>query len=181
MLTTHEVAGDQFAWVRAKGLRGRYELRAEGANTPLAVLNVQDSVGDAEIHGATYHTYHFARVGWLGSRVNVWANSLRAPIAVFRGGWASSSVEIAGSTTYHWKKPHFWTPEHDWVDTAGQVLVRMRPLSGREVRVILEPMAQEKSDVELLVVLGEFLLAVANQDALTGAVMSVVGAGGAGA
>lgn len=178
MLTTHEVAGEQLAWIHANGLRERYELRAADADMPLAVLTVRGSSAEAEI-GST--TYHFARVGWLGSRVNVWENALRAPIAVVRGGFSGGLVEIAGGTMYHWKKPRFWTNERDWVDAAGEVLVRMQPVSAREVRVICEPATRETNNLGLLVVLGEFLLAVANQDAWTAAIVSVVGAGGAGA
>lgn len=174
MLTAHEVAGEQLVWVRARGLKERYELRADSADSAVAELTVRGSRGDAEIGGTMYH---FARAGWLGSRVNVWTNSVRAPIAVVRGGFSGGSVEIAGGTMYHWKKPRFWTNERDWLDAAGEVLVRMQPVSAREVRVICEPAAHETSTLGLLVVLGEFLLAVANQDAWTAAIVSVVAAG----
>jgi len=155
--------GQELQWIRPQRLRLAFELHA--GEVELATL---DWAGRARALGTwAGGQYRIGREGWLRPRTLIYeagSTSSGEPIAVFthRGG----TLNFSNSRTFVWKKPKGWTTERVWQDAAASVLVRCRPARWRRPSAVtIEPAATHLPEVPLLVLLGQFLMVLAEQDA----------------
>jgi hypothetical protein len=126
--------------------------------------------------------YSFERKGWLNSRITVQRDSssqeMVEPLATFspHGGILS----VSDGRRYVWKKPQStsasrrWTRERVWIDEPGAELVRFHPAKHSSVEVTIPPETSPQPDLPLLILLGQYLIALSSQDAETAAMAGTV-------
>jgi hypothetical protein len=161
-----EIAGSELLWVRPRRTRREYELRA-GDEIVATIALVRGSTARAESAGARYR---FSREGCMRPRITVRSDPGEALLALFaprRGGGGLTFVDGSQEPVYTWKKPRVFTNEHVWVDEAGTELVRFSPSSwGSTVKMVIQAAgAAMPTTLPLLVLLGEYLVLLAAQDA----------------
>jgi hypothetical protein len=163
MSTSGEDQGAGLVWTKPKWSKSQFELHAAD-NTILATLawgrGTRAQAQWGEIH------YQFSRQGWLRPRILVRdADSGEAgtPIATFvqRGG----TLSVSDGRTLRWTKPKWLTSERIWVDSAATELVRFHPARHTTVVVTNPPEATHWPELPLLILLGQYLIVLAAQDA----------------
>ena len=169
-----EAQNAELLWVKPKWSRLQFELRA--GETVLATLAWSRGSRASARWGETH--YHFNRQGWLRQRILVRAADSgdgAEPLATFlpRAGM----LTFLDGRTFVWKKPRKLTSERIWADSAATELVRFRPGKRSTVAVTVQPNATHQPELPLLILLGQYLIVLAGQDAeaaSTAAVVAVV-------
>jgi len=164
-----DAIGSELQWVKPRWTKLQFELRAgETVVATLAWARGSRAVGEW-VEGQ----YLFSREGWLRPRILVRSARTEAtaaagapdePIATFayRGG----ALTFPDGRAFLWKKPKRLTTERVWVDSAATVLVRVRPARwGATAAVTIQPEAAGLPELPLLVLLGQYLVVLAAQDA----------------
>ena len=172
MQELQEFIGQELHWIRPQRLRLAFELHAGEA-----VVATLDWGGRARALGTwAGGQYRVGREGWLRPRTLIYdagLNGSSEPIATFthRGG----TLNFPDGRTFLWKKPKGWTTERVWQDAAATVLVRCRPGKWRvPSAVTVQSEAAHLSEVPLLVLLGQFLMVLAEQDAAVASTAAIV-------
>ncbi len=163
MQSLSNLNGSELRWIRPRRLRPDSELRA--GDTLIATLTWARGSRASARWGATQ--YGFNRQGWFRPRILVHderpeiATAPDAPVATF----ARDALTCADSHVYRWKKPKRWTNERMWVDAASIELVRFSPGKKSTNIVLVAPSSATPADLPLLILLGQYLLVLAAQDA----------------
>jgi hypothetical protein len=167
-------------WTKSRTTRRQFELKAAD-DTVVATLawgrGTRARAGWGELH------YQFSRQGWLRPRILVRTvdsesatadGAATAPIATFaqRGGVLS----LPDGQAFFWKKPKWLTSERLWVDGAATELVRFQPARHTTVAVTTSPEATHRPELPLLILLGQYLIALAAQDDETAATVGAAAA-----
>jgi hypothetical protein len=172
---THELL-----WVKPQRSRREFELRS-GETTVGRLVWTRGSNSQALAEWGESR-YRFGRKGWFSPRITVYTvtagEEASEPLVTFspRGG----ILTVPDGRTFVWKKPERtstgrrWTGEHVWVDASGTELVRFRPAKHASVEVIIPPETSPKPAVPLLTLLGQYLIALASQDAETASMAGTV-------
>jgi hypothetical protein len=175
--TPDQDPGRELIWVRPKSFRRGFELRS--GETVLGTLVW--SRGSQAIAQWGESQYRFDRKGWFKSRITVYtpasAQDTGEPLATFspRSGFLTAS----DGRTFVWKKPQRastgrrWSNEHIWVDASGTELIRFRPAKHSSVEVIMPQVMSAQPELQLLTLLGQYLIALASQDAETASIAGV--------
>jgi hypothetical protein len=162
MQTLQAIEGRDLRWVRPKRTKLAFQLRDEEA-----VLATLAWARGSRAQGAWARgQYDFRREGWLRQRILVHdaaAGDSGEPVATMasRGG----ALSLPDGRALLWKKPARWTNERVWVDSDATELVRFRPRRG-ETLVTIQPGASSLPDLPLLLLLGQYLLVLTQQDAV---------------
>ena len=148
-------------WSRPRRLKRAFELRA--GDTVLATLTWTRGSRALAQWGASQ--YQFSRQGWLRPRVLVRdANAPESaePLATYtqRGG----TLTFPDGRELLWQKPKRLTNERVWKDAAETELVCFRP-GRRATDVVIATAASASPELPLLVLLGQYMLVLAAQDA----------------
>jgi hypothetical protein len=160
--------GAELIWVKPKRSKGQFELRA--GDTIVATL-VWDR-GTRAVAQWGERRYHMSRRGWLRPRVLVSTadsgergveDGADTPVAMFaqHGGLLS----FPDGRVFFWKKPKWLTRERIWVDSAAAELVHVHPARRATVVVTAQPEAARLPELPLLILLGQYLIVLASQDA----------------
>ena len=164
--------GQELHWIRPQRLRLAFELHAGES-----VLATLDWDGRVRAVGTWAEgQYRVGREGWLQPRTLVYdtgSTGSGEPAAIFthRGG----TLNFSPNRAFLWKKPKEWTTERVWQDAAATVLVRCRPARWRvPSAVTVQPEAAGMPEVPLLVLLSQFLLVLAEQDAAMASTAAIV-------
>jgi hypothetical protein len=163
--------GQDMHWIRPQRLRLAFELHAGEA--VVATLNW---AGRAHALGTwAGGQYRVGREGWFRPRTFIYDDSTGSgdPVATFTHRGAA--LNFPDGRTFLWKKPKGWTTERVWQDVAATGLVRCRPARWRvPSTVIIQPEAAHLSELPLLVLLGQFLMVLAEQDAAVANTAAIV-------
>jgi hypothetical protein len=162
--------GTTFEWVKPKWSRLQFELRA--GDIVLATLDW--ARGRQALGRWGEATYRFSRKGWLRQRVLIWSAEARdadAPLASFEA--RHGTLTLPNGRAVLWRRPRRLTHEHIWVDDAATELARFRP--ERRRTVVSTPVAADRHpDLPLLILLGQYLIVSAAQDAEAATTAAVV-------
>jgi hypothetical protein len=161
--TRSEDQGTGLIWTKPKWSKSRFELHAAD-NTVLATLAWGRGTRAQAQWGESH--YLFSRQGWLRPRILVHATDsgeAGTPIATLaqRGGLLS----FPEGRTLSWTKPKRLTSERIWVDSAASELVRFHPARHATVVVATPLEASHRPELPLLILLGQYLIVLAAQDA----------------
>ena len=174
---TNEDHSTELVWVKPKWSRLQFELRAGDA-----VVATLDWARGAQALGRWGEaTYRFSRKGWLRPRVlvrSVPAQDADAPLATFEV--RRGTLILPDARAFCWQKPRRLARERLWVDDTGRELARFRPEKRATVVVIAPAEVARHPELPLLILLGQYLLVSAAQDAeaaSTAAVIAAVGGG----
>lgn len=171
MRMLHEVRRDELVWVKPKWSRFFFELRA-GETVVATLAWTGGSRAVAECAGARYR---FSREGWLRQRILVregasgGASGDDAPeetVATFARRRGDGTLTFPDGRTFLWRKPRVWTSERVWADRNETVLVRFNPVTRESpVTVLSQPPAADLAELPLLILLGQYLIVLAAQEA----------------
>jgi hypothetical protein len=171
MRMLHEVHRDELVWVRPKWSRFFFELRA-GETVVATLAWTGGSRAAAECAGAQYR---FSREGWLRPRILVREGATGRPtgagapeetVATFVRRRGGGTLTFPDGRTFLWRKLRVWTSERVWADVNETVLVRFNPVTRESpVTVSSQPQAAELAELPLLILLGQYLVVLAAQDA----------------
>jgi hypothetical protein len=167
--------GAELIWVKPKRSKRQFELH-EG-DTIVATLVWSRGTRSRAQWGET--RYQFSRQGWFRPRILVRTENYGeadVPLATFaqRGGLLS----FPDGRAFFWKKPKWLTSERIWTNSAATELVRFHPARHTTVVVTTQAEAAQQAELPLLILLGQYLIVLAAQDAeeagTTAAVAAVV-------
>jgi hypothetical protein len=157
-------AGGDLRWVQPKRRKRDSELHA--GETVVATLRWTAHTRAFGQWGAAQ--YEFSREGWLRQRVLIRVAATDAgpagePLATYTQRGAT--LAFPDGRTLLWKKPRRLTRERLWVDSAGTELVRFRPEKGSTLVLIGAAEATPPPELPLVILLGQYMLVLAAQDA----------------
>ena len=142
MRMLHEVRRDELVWVRPKWSRFFFELCA-GETVVATLAWTGGSRAVAECAGAPEET-----------------------VATFVRRRGGGTLTFSDGRTFLWRKLRVWTSERVWADVNEMVLVRFNPVTRESpVTVSSEPQAADLAELPLLILLGQYLVVLAAQDA----------------
>ncbi|HEX9036824.1 MAG TPA: hypothetical protein VF808_07515 [Ktedonobacterales bacterium] len=165
-----DIDGEELRWVKPKWSKLTFELRAGEA--VVATLNwARKSPPRGEWAGGQYL---FDREGWLRPRIlirDASAGEASEPVATFtrRGG----ALTLSDGRQYRWERPNLWTTKQIWRDSAGVELVRFAPKRGG-AEVTVQSEAASLAELSLLLILGQYLLTIAAQEAQAATAATIV-------
>jgi hypothetical protein len=175
------IVGAELAWVKA----GRRQFSLHLGGDVLATLTWRErgrALGEWGVE-----RFWFSHEGWFRPRTVVRRTAESAgahdvmdtPIALFvHAGGGGSLVSPAGKLIV-WKSPRFWAGERVWIDDTT-VLVRVWPARGNApTTVSVQPEAANRSEIPLLILLGQYLCvrAAREEEAAIVAATTVISAG----
>jgi hypothetical protein len=172
--------GAELVWTKPRSSKRQFELQA--ADTTIVATLAWGRGTRAHAQWGELH-YKFRRQGWLRPRILVHAadsesatedGEATTPIATFaqRGGVLS----FPDGRAFFWKKPKWMTSERLWVDGEATELARFHPARHTTVAVTTPPEATHRPELPLLILLGEYLIVLAAQDAETAGTAAAVAA-----
>jgi hypothetical protein len=152
----------ELRWVKPKWSRLQFELHTGDE----VVATLDWTRGSCALARWAEVQYQFTRQGWLRPRVLVRVagpSDAAEPIATLspHGG----TLTFPDGRAFIWKKPKRLTREQIWVDSAGAELVRFHPAKRSTVEVTVQPEAAHQPELPLLILLGQYLIVLAGQDA----------------
>ena len=174
MRDLNDVMSEALQWVRPKRSKRAFELRAGEA----VVATLVWTRGSSALAQWAQGQYRFSRQGWLRQRILVHGASSTTPVATDEP--LATFAQRAGALTFPdgraflWRKPQRWTSERVWVDSNATALVRFRSVGHAAVAVICQPEAVSLPELPLLLLLGQYLLVLASQDAEAASTAAVV-------
>jgi len=166
----HEVPAEdnaaELVWVRPKWSKRDYELRR--GQTVVASLRWARGT-HAVARWDDGPQYEFGRTGWLRQRIVIDELGAAAqvadgePLATFlpHGGM----LRLRDGRTYLWRGVRRLSRERLWTDGSTVELVRFRPTKRAGVVVSSQSAAAALPELPLLLALGQYLIALAGQDA----------------
>lgn len=170
MRALQEVVGVELQWVKPRWTKPEFELHA--GDTVVATLR---GTGRSRADGTwAGGQYRFSREGWSRPRILVRraasedTDELLATF-IYRG----ALLDFPDGRSFRWTKPKRWTAERVWLDDAAAELVRFRPQRAGVV-VTMQPEGAALPELALLLLLGQYLLALAAQDAVAATSASIV-------
>jgi hypothetical protein len=163
MRSLDEVGGEDLRWVKPKWLKRRYELRAGEE----IVATLARSGGSGAVGEWSGGRYSFSQNGWFNQRIYVRGDTANAdadtPLATFTR--RDGVLTLADGRTVLWKKPSVWRSKRLWSDGVTS-LVEFDPASGyASPRVTITPEGARMDQLPLLLLLGEYLIVRAREDA----------------
>jgi hypothetical protein len=179
MQTLYDVDGSaELRWIKPRRSRRQFELHAGEA----VVATLTRTRGAEAIGQWAGEQYRFGRQGWFRQRIVVHRTPAAdapdptiAPDALLATFVHRDTLAFADGRTFLWQKPKRWTNERVWVDSAGAVLARFAPGRGQTtVTLASEPRAARSPELPLLLLLGQYLLVLAAQDAEAASTAAVV-------
>lgn len=171
MLDLQQTDDNALRWTRPSRRKHEFELRAGEA-----LVATLAWTGRARAFGqwAGGH-YRFGFEGWFRPRVLVYADGGAAPTdpmaTLMR---RTGALTLADGRTFQWTKPARLTSDRDWLDAAGQRIMRFSPAkSTSDVAVTLSADARGRPEAPLLLLLGQSLLVIAEDDAIAATTVAV--------
>jgi len=177
MRSLEDIGGEELRWVKPKWLKRQYDLRA--GEEVVATLTM--SGGSKAIGEWSGWRYYFSQKGWFNQRILVGdgaAPDVVTPLATLtrRGG----ILTLADGHTLFWRKPSVWKSRRVWSDGAA-TLTEFDPASGyASPRVTITEEGARLAELPLLLLLGEYLIVRAREEADVAnvAATTVVASGG---
>ncbi len=170
MRALQEVVGAELRWVKPKWTRPEFELHAGDA-----IVATLRWTGGSRAEGTwAGGQYRFSREGWLRPRILVRRASSEdtgEPLATF--AYRGAILSLPDGRSFRWTKPKRWTAERVWLDSTTNELIRFRPQRAGTV-VTMQPGAATLPELAMLLLLGQYLLALAAQDAVAATSASIV-------
>ena len=159
-------------WFKPSWRKQQYELR-DGAAV-VATLTINGWMNAAT--GATMQAIdRLQRVGFWKQHITINDGTTGAPLATYVPHWSGSRGELTfvNGEVYRRTQHGFWRPETEWIDAQGQWLCRATANWQSKMRVTLNPETAARPALGLLLVLTQYLMAVAATEAATVAATTV--------
>ena len=159
-----EVVTEELLWLQPSRMKQVFELKA-GDEAVGGLTWKRSTLADGE---TADHRWTFKREGFWHPQVTVRVPGSDTNVAVFRPHWTGGgTLEIAPGSEFRLGAANFWHSQWDWVDAGDKPLVHFKSRQGllkMEGQVEIESDAAKSPDLELLVVLGWYLLVLIARD-----------------
>ena len=161
-------------WAQPSAMKRNFILRSgERIFGSLAFRSAFGSLADA-ISGNDSWT--FKRVGFFSTRVTIRRAGSDIDIAIYQPRWTGSEgrLLISGGHSYLWRVANFWATRYTFSDSQGNELVTYRSgsdeqnlsnLLKQQARVEIALQAWQLPELDLLVILGWYLVVLQQEDA----------------
>lgn len=170
MRALQDIVGEEVQWVKPKWARPEFELRAGDA-----VVAMLRWTGGSRAEGTwAGGQYRFSREGWFQPRILVRRaapEDTGEPLATF--AYRGAILSLPDGHSFRWRKPKRWTAERVWLDSTANELIRFCPRRAGTV-VTMQPGAAMLPELAMLLLLGQYLLVLATQDAVAATSASIV-------
>src|SRR5262245_49240940 len=161
---------ETLTWTQPRLLQRSYELRA--GEEVVGSLRWEKLFSSRAIAECSGEQWTIERAGFFHPRITARALGSGTDVAVLEKGWCGrGTLEVRGGGTYHWAKTSFWRPSWAFTSGSGELLLSFSTrcvLMGHQADVKVEPRGVSSTDLELLLLLGGYLL-VLNSDEAAGA------------
>jgi hypothetical protein len=186
MRPLHAYLAAPLYWTQPKALTRAYELHANAPDSDVhvAMLCFDHPFGSLANGQTTTGWWSFRRAGFFRSTVTVCSRGCEDTVAVYRPRWTGTEGEITtGHGTYTFKTANFWgtryriqTPEGEPLVTyrSGCPNTRLRDLFKSQSTVTITTSGSNEPYIDLLVVLGWYLIVLSRDDTAAVAVTSSV-------
>lgn len=170
-------AAQALRWVKVNRKKREYELRA-GAASVATLVWTKHSQAMAEWGG---RQYHFHGKGWLHPHTDV-SEETAPPTSDEHAPAIATYTQHTGGVTFEdghslmWQRPSRRSKERVWLGSDSTELMRFTP-AGADIVVSLQSGAGALPETPLLLLLGAFLIALAEEakeDATVAAVAAVI-------
>jgi hypothetical protein len=153
-------------WIKSSWRKYDYELR-EGA-TLVATLSSNGWMNGATGATAT-GTYGFQRVGFWKPLIEVYDGASSAPIGTYAGHWSGNRGELtlADGSVWRHTRQGFWRPQTIWTDPTGQWALRTTTNWRSQMFIRLNPEVPTTPTTGLVLLIAEYLMAVAAEQSAT--------------
>jgi hypothetical protein len=160
-------------WVQPKTFERRYRLMVD--DQEVAALDFQSAFGSLAAAATSTDRWTFKRVGFFNPRVTVRREGSEADLAVYRPRWTGSEgrLEFADGRVLLWKTANFWATEYVFTMPEGDPLLlfrqgledgKLNDFFKAQARVVFQPESGLLTDLPLLVLLGWYLMILAQED-----------------
>ena len=181
MLSLTDHLSSELYWVQPKAMQRAFELRAgEGVVGSLRFETAFGSLATARANGKAWS---LKRMGFFRPHVTVRVAGGTDDIAVYRPRWTGTEGELAfaGGSVYHWDVANFWATHYEVKDREGNPLIAyrsggvnsgMKGLFKRQAIVEVTDRGRSEPDIDLLILIGWYLIILQQEDsAATAAVV----------
>ena len=173
-----DVAGEQLTWVQPARLHQAFELHAS-----------DDVVATLRFDKRSLATGETSNKRWTFNRQGFWRPSVTISVpdsdvtALFKPAWkGGGSLELPQGGALRFGAANFWRSQWEWSDGDANPLVHFKSnsrLMRTEGRVDIEAGARAVPELQLLVVLGWYLVILSSRDAAEAGSVAAAGAAGA--
>ena len=160
-----EVAHQQLVWAQPSRIQQAFELR--DANEIYGTLHFER--GSLAAGDTSNQHWTFKRQGFWHPQVTIRIPGSDSNWALFKPSWSGGgALELPDGRILKFGAANFWHSQWDWQDQTGQPLVHFKGHAGilkMEGEVDIEASARTIDVLDLLVVLGWYLLILFARDA----------------
>lgn len=162
-------AGPYLTWSHPDVLRKDFELRG-GGETYGSIAWERKNGGSLATARSSDGLWTFKRIGFLQPHVTVRDVNTERIVARFDAQWNGPGLlHLSDGRNFRWEA-NFWRAEWEWTDAAGDVVVTFKRNfsdSKREGNAHLAPGALSHARLDILVLLGWYLIILMGEDAAT--------------
>ena len=173
-----EAIDRELTWKESGCAWREYELQADGE----VAARLRRPAGSLVVAETAYGLWSFERPGLRRSRVEVREAETSLCVAAFGSGWTGGgTLETARGRRFRWSPVNFWRSRWEWRDEGDTPLLRFESRQGPTKiggRVKIERAATALPELDLLVVLGWYLLVMRARDSTHDAIASTAGTAG---
>ena len=172
-----EMKDQALAWAQRGYCHGEYELLAGDE----AVASLRWRGGSLAMSETADGHWSFERPGYRRSRVSVRTVGSGTKIAAFNSNWTGGgTLELAGGLPFHWSATNLWRSRWVWREADGTELLSIRTRQRLRLSGLVERSQAGAAlpQLDLLVTLGWYLLAMRARDGTTDAVAATAGTAG---
>jgi len=156
--------GQELRWVHPRVFKREYELYA--GDELVATLRWPKAFSSQAVAEAADGRWMIKREGFFQAKIVVCPADEEMTIATMKRGMnGKGTLAFANGRGFKWASVSFWRGEWGWFSDEGTLLLRFK----RGKRVEVEPVAFSLLETALLVLLGFYLVKVAEEEAAAAA------------
>ncbi len=186
MLSLSDHLTSELSWVQPKARQRAFDLKA--GEDLVGSLSFETAFGSLATAVANGKTWSFKRMGFFKPHVTVRLAGGTEDIAVYRPRWSGTEGELtfADGRIYHWHVANFWATRYEVQDTEGSALLAyrsggvesgMKGLFKMQALVEVTDRGRTSSDVDLLVLVGWYLIVLQQEDSAAAAIAATSAVG----
>jgi hypothetical protein len=169
MKPLRDFIGQELRWVHPRILKREYEFYA--GDELIATLGWPKAFSSQALAEAADGRWIIKREGFFQAKIVICPADEDMTIATIKRGMSGKGALLfADGRGFKWASTSFWRGEWGWFTDEGMPLLRFR----RGKRVEVEPQAFSLPEISLFVLLGFYLVKVAEEEAAAAASTTVV-------
>ncbi len=173
MRAIDEVADQELNWSQPAVRRQHFELQA-GADT---VARLDFSGGTLASAETGRGSWTFKREGFWHPRITVRRPGSDVDVAQFQPGWSGGGIlQVPSRSPTRFNSANLWRSQWSWHDETGTELIQFKVKQGlmrTQGVVLVRPPGRDSDQLDLLAVLGWYLLILLARDSTVASVAAI--------